>query len=71
MTLMDLVHFINKESSNYRLCLNTRLESITIKTDNGKMTLDPDGCNVILEKHINNVTGREFVNLIIEEERDF
>lgn len=66
--LIDLVQFINSESSTItRLCLNTPLKSIFIKSPNGQIQVSSEKCNFILEKHVNPETGLEFVNLVIEE----
>ena len=66
--LIDLVHFINSDSSKTtRLCLNTPLKSIVIKNPFAKINIPAEKCNFILEKQVDSKTGAEFVNLVFEE----
>lgn len=66
--LIDLVNFINSESSKTtRLALNTPLKSIIIKNPFAKIYIPAEKCNFILEKHVDSETGTEFVDLVFEE----
>jgi len=70
MTIKDLIKFLQDSAKNCKQDgVDTPLKSITFNSICGEtFTTDPEKCNFILKKYRNNVTGNEYVNLIIEED---